>query len=515
MRPEHWQKLTENGIALLRQSQPVQALKQLKLAQQQAPKEREPRYWLANAYRMTGDTHRARTLFRKLLTENPGDFDTSFALAFLMRDSGAPADAAKVLLKAAKQPGVPEYQLLQIVGFLRDSNQYTAAIQVCEKTARLNPGSAELHFKLARLYQATGTFDAALMQLRKTLDLNPSLGPAWTILAQQKQFRADDDPEFMRIQAAAGQAYGLEADMCIAFAYGKALDDMERWPQAWAQYQRGNSMMSGAAPWKMNARKKFLEQTTASKPRNHQAVPGSGRSAVFIVGMLRSGTTLLEQMLDRHPNISGRGELNFLAHFAEQDRASGSIPESRRKEAEDLLWNQLRLSGPEDGIYLDKNPLNFRYFDILFEIMPTARVLHVTRDGRDSCLSCYFQLFEHADTAFSNKLEDLIEFYSGYRRMMARWEKLYSDRIYRVNYDDLVHSGADVLAKVLQFLGARWDESVTQTAGQERVIRTASVWQARQAIHTRSVARWRHYYDQAPQFFNRLAAIDSEYDDSV
>jgi hypothetical protein len=217
-------------------------------------------------------------------------------------------------------------------------------------------------------------------------------------------------------------------------------------------------------------------------------------------------------MLDRHPDITGRGEMNFLAHFAQQLSASGPITGPQRKEMADVFWTQLRLEGLENGIYIDKNPLNFRYLDVLFELLPTAKVLHVTRDGRDSCISCYFQLFQHADTAFGNSLEHLVAFYSGYRRLMANWEKVYAERIHRVNYQELVNSSDDVLAKVLRFLGTEWDDAVTQTSDQARLVRTASVWQARQPVHTRSVGRWGHYYDQAPEFFDQLYAIDSDYE---
>ncbi len=512
MARDDWRTLTENGIALLRQGQPQKALTQMQRAERQAPTERDVRYWLANAYRTAGEINRALSIFRNLLSERPGDFDASFALAYLLRDAGAPADVAEALLKASEQPTVTLNQLLQITGFLRDSNQFAVAIQVCERAVAMSPGQADLRFKLARLYQATGAFDLALDALRETLDLQPSVGPAWTVLAQQKHFRATDDVDFMRIQSAAGQSYGREADMCIAFAFGKALDDLEHWPQAWAQYQKGNQLMSKATPWSQSAWIKFVERSIANTGKAESAAPATGRNAVFIVGMPRSGTTLLEQMLDRHPEITGRGEMNFLAHFAQQRSASGPITGPQRKEMTEEFWKQLRLEGPDNGIYIDKNPLNFRYLDVLFELLPTAKVLHVTRDGRDSCLSCYFQLFQHTDTAFSNSLEHLVAFYSGYRRLMASWEKIYAERIHRVNYNDLVESSDDVLAKVLRFLGKEWDDAITQTTDQERVVRTASVWQARQPIHTRSVDRWGHYYDQAPEFFTRLSVIDSDYD---
>lgn len=507
-----WRALTEQGAALLREGQPEQALEVLQLASRAAPLERDVRYWLANACRMAGQTDRSAGIFRQLLDERPGDFEASFALAFLLRDTGAAGDAAEVLRNAARQPGVTTHQLLQVAGFLRNANQIAAAIEVCERVAAMHPGQADLHFKLARLYQAAGDFGRSQAALLRTLDLEPSTGPAWVALAQQKKFVSAEDEEFRRLRAAAGQSYGRETDMCVAFALGKALDDLARWPEAWAWYRKGNRLMSGAHAWNSRAWADFLSRALARNVAAPSSVPGNARNAVFIVGMLRSGTTLLEQMLDRHPEIHGRGELNFLRHFAEQRSTSSAPGPEQRAGMADTLWTQMRLDGPETAVYIDKNPLNFRYLDFLFELLPTARVLHLTRDGRASCLSCFFQLFaEHADTAFAYELDDLVVFYSGYRRLMAHWEQSWPQRIWRVDYNDLVHSPRDTLAGVLDFLGREWNDSVMQIGAQQGIVRTASVWQARQPLHTRSVERWRRYYELARDFFDRLAAIDDEY----
>lgn len=514
MQINRWRNLMESGVALIRQGQPQKALPLLQKAVRQAPRDRDVRYWLANACRMTGKARPAELLFRELLAENPADFDASFALAFLLRDTGTPGDAAAVLLQASGQGAVTLNQLLQIAGFLRDSNQFAAAIEVCEKALKMNPRQPDLLFKLARLYQATGAFDPALDMLRKVLDLKPSTGPAWTLLAQQKRFADPDDADFGLIRQASGQSHGQEADMCIAFAFGKALDDLQHWREAWAQYQKGNRTMSRITPWDAAAWEKFVEQSLTRQPRGVTDAPDSGRRAVFIVGMPRSGTTLLEQMLDRHPDITGRGELNFLAHFADQRGSSAPLGQTQRREMSEVFWTQLRLDGPEEGSFVDKNPLNFRYLDLLFEILPTARVLHLTRDGRASGLSTYFQLFQHADTAFSYGTDSLISFYLGYRRLMAHWENVFPERILQVDYKRLVNSPEAELEAVLSFIGREWDDAVTQPGEANGIVRSASVWQARQAIHTQSVERWRHYHEFAPEFFDRLAAIDSEYGQS-
>jgi len=512
MRRNDWPALLEKGRSLLQQGRPREALKQLELAVRQAPGERQVRYWLANAYRMNGDVLRARKIFQKLLAERPEDFDASFALAFLLRDAGAPIEAAEALLKAAGQPSVTLEQRLQLAGFLRDSNQFDAAIAILEKAVELCPERPDLYFKLGRLYQDTGAFDRALEALRKTLELAPSTGPAWTLLVQQKRFSSTDDTDFIRLKAAAGESHGSEADMCIAFALGKALDDLQQWPGAWEQYQKGNRLKAKTLPWSQSGWRRFVERSIANTVNSDNGAPGSVRKAVFIVGMPRSGTTLLESMLDRHANITGRGELNFLADLARQRSTLGQISGSQRRELADFLWAQLRLNGPEDGLYIDKNPLNFRYLDLIFELLPTARVLHVVRDGRDSCLSCYFQLFAHDDTAFSNNLDNLVAFYSGYRDLMAHWEQVYADRIHRVRYEALVQSAKQELSGVLEFLDTKWDDALTQAPAGRQLIRTASVWQARQPVYSDSLQRWRSYYPQAPEFFDSLAAIDSAHE---
>ena len=507
-----WRKLTDDGAALLQQGQLQQALALLQRAERLAPAERDVRYWLGNAYRVNGEFGQARRMFGKMLAANPSDLDASFSLAFLLREAGAPADAADVLLRASRQPAVTLQQMLQIGGFLRDSNEVHAAIMVCEKALAMNPRQVDLHFKLARLYQATAQFERALEALRTTLDLEASTGPAWIALAQQKPFTSDDDADFRRIEAAAGHSHGREADMCIAFAHGKALDDLGRWPEAWARYQRGNQLMAAAMPWRADSWTSFVDQAVAREPEPAPAAASPARNAVFIVGMPRSGTTLLEQMLSRHPRISGRGELNFLSEFAVQSATTASLGERQRREMGDALWAQMRLQGPEPDIYVDKNPMNFRHLALLFSLLPSAKVLHVTRDGRASCLSCYFQLFQHRDTAFSYNLDHLAAFYAGYRRLMAHWESFYPERILRVDYDALVGSSRDALTPVLSFLGAEWDDAVLGSGDPETVVRSASVWQARQPVHARSVDRWRHYESQAPEFFARLAEIDAAYE---
>jgi Flp pilus assembly protein TadD len=502
-----WQSLLSAGTRAVQQHQPAKALRLLERAFALAPSERQVRYWLANACRLSGDATRAERLLDDLIEENAADIEAAFARAFLLRESGRDRDAVATLVALRLTlPDELEVQL-KVAGFLRDSNRFDEAVDACRRASELAPQRADILFSLARLHQARGEFEQALDALRRALALDSGIGGAWLSLAQLQRFKNGNEADFLALENAARRDQTEETQMCIAFALGKANDDLGRWAEAWRHYQRGNGIRAREQPWDRNRWRKQVKDTLESglQPRRTPC----RRRPVFIVGMLRAGTTLLEQRLDRHPAITGRGELNFLPHIAQRlpaARASGA-----QDELADELWSHMRLQDGASGYYIDKNPLNFRFLGALFEIMPESRVIHVRRDGRDSCLSCYFQLFQHADAGFCNSLEDLLDYYRGYRELMAHWRSRFAAQIHEIDYSDLVENTEATIASVLGFLGADWDPAVLETGGQARSVRTASAWQARQPLYARSIQRWKNYQGQAPEFFDTLARIDEAF----
>jgi len=509
-----WQSLLRTGIAEIGRQRGEEALPHLAEAHRQAPAERDVRYWLGNALRMSAQPIAAEHMFRQLATEFPADVEIAFALAFLLRAEGRPADACGVLLQLTSTQAVDPATLLKVAGFMRDSEQYDAAISVMRMALDRAPVDAGLQLKLARLYQAIGQFDDALGLLRKAVRTNPRLGTSWLLLAQLQRFSDATSSDWKLIEAATQQSLGEEADMCLAFAHGKGLDDMGKWQPAWNEFCRGNQLRNLAQPWDKRAWHQQLARALQSANQPIAAVHDSSRHPVFIMGMLRSGTTLLEQLLDRHPGITGRGELNFLAHLAQQDAEAG--PEAAGGQVApgldalgNEMWLRLRLDGPQQQRYIDKNPLNFRFIGFLLRIMPEAKIIHVTRDGRDSCLSCFSQLLQHPDAGFSNNLDDLLDYYRGYRQIMNSWRQSAGDRIYTVSYSDLVRETRPTLEGALGFLGLGWDAAMDNDSAGLRPVRTASSWQARQPLHQRSLSRWQNYYAMAPAFFDALAKIDA------
>lgn len=499
-----------SGIQAIRSRNGDLACDFLTRALELAPRNEQVRYWLGNAHRMCQRPKQAEALFRELLIETPANVDAGFALAFLLREEGCPEQAASELLRLSGHYGENLEVLLRIAGFLRDSNQFEAAIDVMQSALASHPNKADLHFKLSRLFQAVGRFSDALEQLRMALDLDQDVSGAWLGLAQLQRFSDANAPDFKRIQQATDLPLGEESSMCQAFAFAKGLDDLGRWPEAWGEYKRGNRLRRASQPWNESQWQKTVEQVLQDTPVPDPYPPAPERHPVFIIGMLRSGTTLLENLLDRHPQVHGRGELNFVAHLAANFQPNDPMQAARREGLASELWKQMRLDGSEQHYYIDKNPLNFRFLGFLLRVMPEARFIHLTRDGRDSCLSCFFQLFQHVDAGFSNDLGTLEHYYRGYLQIMNHWQHLAAERIHTVSYERLVRKPGKELESIQAFLGLEIKDLAQTDEENSRVIRTASHWQARQALHQRSIGRWQNYHAMAPEFFDALAAMDTE-----
>lgn len=518
-----WQSLLQEGIRAVQQRQSRQALDLLTQSRKLKPDSREVNYWLGNAQRLCGLVAEAEQTFRKLLAANAADFDSTLALAFLLREQARLGDFNQVLLAFVAQPSADSTPLLKITGLLRDSNQFSSAIEVMQQLVASEPDLASHHFKLARLYQGVGEHESALKAYRSTLLLDTTIGGAWLGLATLQKFSDADNADWQLICKAPEQAADTEATLCMAFARAKGFDDLGSYDQAWKHYLEGNRLQSFNQLWNPAAWKDFVKQTL-SLPIRRGEVSAIRRQPVFIVGMLRSGTTLLEQLLDPHPQITARGELNFLAHaWKSWEPAQRNRPVNNTMVANELaaqIWKHMRLDGPADHYYIDKNPLNFRYLSMLFEIMPEAKILHLRRDGRDSCLSCFMQLFQHPDAAFSNQLNALVDYYHGYLQLMRHFSHHLPEQIMNLTYEDLVENKIATVSTVLDFLGlpgSAFDisgasnmEAEESTVDSARPIRTASAWQARQTVYRHSLGRWQNYYEFAPDFFDRIAQLDAE-----
>jgi len=227
---------------------------------------------------------------------------------------------------------------------------------------------------------------------------------------------------------------------------------------------------------------------------------------IFIVGMLRSGTTLVEQILASHPRVHGAGELQDLNRLIKTlprrpgttegypESMAGVDGETARALAEAYL-QRLRQLGGESARVVDKLPFNFLYLGVIATLFPRARIIHCRRDPVDTCLSCFFQDFGDP-LPFTWDLRHLGHYYREYERLMAHWGKVLPVPLFEVFYEDITANQESTTRRLLAFCGLDWDERCLHFNDTQRVVRTASILQVRQPIYRTSVGRWKRYEAQ-------------------
>jgi hypothetical protein len=222
------------------------------------------------------------------------------------------------------------------------------------------------------------------------------------------------------------------------------------------------------------------------------AVPDE--TPLFIVGMYRSGTTLAEQILTSHPDIAAGGELTVWSPTdIEPAAASGEYDAARTGGAIEKYLGVLRGIAPDATRVTDKLPTNFFRLGAIHTLLPRARIVHCLRDPVDTCFSIYSTLF-NTRIPFAARLDDLVFFYSQYRRIMAHWRRvLPADVLLDVDYEQLVTDRPAQTRRLIDFACVAWDENCLRPEYNERPIATSSAWQARQPVYTTSLQRWRHY----------------------
>ncbi|HZC17773.1 MAG TPA: sulfotransferase [Caulobacteraceae bacterium] len=357
----------------------------------------------------------------------------------------------------------------------------------------------------ARINQATllveiGRAGEAAALLERILEANPHSVLAWTNWAELKTFGADD-PDIARMEALLGpQGIGEFKDrMTLHFALAKAYLDHGDSARAFRHLGEGNRMKRSTYTFDADATARWMRDiadTFTPTLMAQWAGAGDGSALpVFVLGIPRSGTTLIEQILASHPEVRGAGELrrvqrlvDGLGDYPAAVRRLGPAELKRMSEA--YLASVEPLAGGRSHV-VDKMPANFLHAGLIHLMLPNARIIHCRRDPVDTCLSCYTKLFG-AEQAFAYDLTELGRFHRAYQGLMDHWRAvLPRDRFIEVAYEAVVADLESEARRLIGFLGLPWDESCLTFHATRRPVRTASVNQVRQPIYRTSTGRWK------------------------
>ncbi|MFC4525193.1 sulfotransferase [Dyella halodurans] len=443
----------------------------------------------------------AEARLRDWLSGHPGDIAASFLLVRLLREQGRMQAAAETMLKLFEHGPHDEDTVIQAVEMLDDYGRPQDASRICEMAIAAGSADPRLHayagmlgIQLGQFERVREHYDFALSHDVRAVEWNIPIG-----LSGLQRYRDADHPDFALFREVLGRP-GLseQARTTTLFALGKAHDDLADHAQAARYFSEANARAHAARAWPRKQWKRAVEARLTAPAYSWTLPSPADWTPVFIVGVPRSGTTLLAELIARHPQVCNRGELGWLQVIAQR---LSLTPASERKpfeEAAALYATQLRQDDSNAHWYIDKQPLNLLHIDLIMALWPNARIIHCERDARDTALSLWSQSFHDQAHDYAYDFNDIATVIQGCRRLMAHWCKRYPASIRTVHYEALVAAPDDGVAALAEWLGLPAAASLESTQ-QGRGISTASAWQARQPVHTRSAGRWRDYAPYLPE----------------
>lgn len=463
---------------------------------------------LGNLQRDAGRLADAEANYRRSLAIRPGEVGALFNLTTVLEEQGK-LDEAETIVELALQtaqrvlaaePNNAEAENVLGLAYvaLGRSEEAVAAFQ----RATAKSGYIDPWIKLGATLRGLGRFDESLAAFHRAHEMAPRSGAPLRAIAQVKTFRAGDDPHLKALETLASDLDALPEPerVEVHFALGKAYDDLGRADEAFTHLHAGNVLKHNSTGYDEARALALFERTKAVFSAAMLAKPRAGfetAAPIFVIGMPRSGTTLVEQIISSHELVGAAGEIGALNESA---RALGVFPEGIAGASDAALAQvgaryvrKLKGYAPDAAYVTDKAPSNFYLIGLIHLALPQAKIVHVTRDPVDTCLSCYSKLFMRGQN-YSYDLAGLGRYYRAYADLMAHWRAVLPEgRMLDVRYEDVVSNIEREAQRLLGYCGLEWDERVLSFHRNRRAVVTASASQVRQPIYASSVARWRPY----------------------
>ena len=473
---------------------------------------------LANLLDSLGNTNAAIDEYSRLLQQRPGEAIAHFNIALLYKKQRRYTEALSAYEEAVRL-GIDQVQdaYSEMGTVYSEMLNADKAREMFERALEIAPDHIPSLFNLAGLCEESGDKDLAIDLYEKVLSIEPRYWKALARLAYPKKITADDQDLINRLKTCIDQLKDdTFAQEVLYFALGKAYDDLESYDEAAVSFVAANQFSrQRVLPYSPDqterAFDRLIEIFDSSWIENRST--DSEFAPIFICGMYRSGSTLLERMLAGHPAIAAGGELETLASLVA--RILGRFPQdvtdasrSQLQRIADEYQGEVARLVPGSAFVTDKRPDNFLRVGLIKAIFPAARIIQTRRDVRDNSLSIYFQQFSRA-ASYANDLKQIAHYYRQQERLFAHWRDCCPQSICIVDYENLVEEPEAVLRQVLEFIGLEWDPGVLDFQNSAGLVRTYSIWQVREGLYSRSKDRWRNYESLLGDFQPGLRAENS------
>ncbi|MEJ2399882.1 MAG: sulfotransferase [Xanthomonadales bacterium] len=471
-----------------------------------------------------GDLAFAESVYRGLLADRVRQPQVFNNLALICMQTDREREALQLLKTALRvAPRFPDARM-HLAALYERQGRTDRALQCYERLLSEQPGLYVARYLAANLLKAEGRMEEAKDHYRTVLAQKPDYTQAHFTYAGLHRYERSDDPHLAEMRALY-DADALETDgrIQLAFALAKAYEDLEDYGRAFRYLEAGNGLRYRKYAYDIEGDRELFDniiETFSPDAVRALQVPGqASERPIFIVGMPRSGTTLVERILASHSDVCAGGELDYLyalgvARFL---RVSGQVRFEPLDRYPREAWASVgreyleKIDRLDDGAarVTDKLPMNFMMIGLIRFALPEAKIVHCVRDPRATCLSIYKQNFNTENYRFAYDLRTVAQFHKLYQRMMDHWRRVFPGAIHDIEYEALTREPERQIRDLLSACGLDWQPACLEFHRGRGVVRTASYSQVRQPLYDSSVTLWKRYEAYLGPLFDELARDDA------
>ena len=456
---------------------------------------------LGSTYQKIGDLKLAKETFLKGLKREPSNISIMNNLGNTLKNLGELDSAENLFKKIIKSD--PNYinAYVNLGNLKRDSNDFDSAIKLYTQALEINNKNPVVLYSIALAYQGLGKFTLAIEYAQKALVIDPKFTQADSLISQSIKYKNGDkhlDDMNLKIN-------DLKLDdnqkVNLLFALAKANEDTNQIEKSFKNLNEGNQIRRRLIDFDINNEITLFNQikkifgNVNKKEFIKKSI--SDKKIIFILGMPRSGTSLVEQIITAHSRVFGGGELPQLSKIIKENLMSGDIisedkinnlitDEFFTDQLRKIYYDYLKRFNSDKDFITDKAPLNFRWIGLIKILFPNAKIIHCTRNPRDNCFSLFKNFFE-GGLNFSYDQKELNSYYGLYLNLMNFWLDLFPDSIYEANYEKIVNHPQYEIEEILRFCNLSWEDNCLNFHNNKTPIKTMSTAQARQPIYKSSI----------------------------
>jgi tetratricopeptide (TPR) repeat protein len=453
-----------------------------------------------------GRAAEALVAFQRLVLRDADQPDDWYNLGYLQHHARRFDDALASYGQALHRgvSGPEEVHVNRAVILADHLSRHDDAEQELRAALTLQPFYLPALVNLGNLHEQRGERASAIERYTQALAVDPRCAMALARLPHLMAVQTAEDPLIARLRGAIESAADASERADLGFSLGKALDDAGAYDEAFAAYHSANEASraaGGGTRYDAQAHERSIDSLIGAFPQMPSTPTAprstSARRLIFICGMFRSGSTLVERILGSHPQVTAGGEIDLLPSLVRQRFGTAPQVFAPLDGATLRQWRNAYLDGcaslfPGAACLTDKRPDNFLNIGLIKQLFPDALIVHTRRQPLDNCLSIYFLHLAHS-MPHALDLLDTAHWYRQYQRLMAHWKALYGDEIHDVDYDALVSSPRPMIEALLAHCGLPWSDRCELFHEAGGVVSTPSGWQVRRPLYTQSSGRWRHY----------------------